>query len=65
MSERRHVRQERRLDVLPGDEQLVRLVARRERGVDEVLPLGDEQSELVAPAPLAQLANELELLVLA
>ena len=65
MSERRHLSQQRRLDVLAGDEQLVRLIAGRERGVDEILALGDEQPELVAPAALVQLADELELLVLA
>ena len=33
--------------------------------VDEVLALDDEQAELVAPAPLVQLADELQLLVVA
>jgi hypothetical protein len=35
------------------------------RGVDEILTFRDEQPELVAPAPLVQLADELELLVVA
>jgi hypothetical protein len=65
MAERRDVGEERRLDVLAGDEQLVRVISGRERGGDEILPLGDEQAELVAPAALVELANELELLVLA
>ena len=65
MSERRNLCQQPPLDILAGDEQLVRLVARCERGVDQILALGDEQPELVAPTALVQLANELELLVLA
>jgi hypothetical protein len=64
MAECRHLREQRRLDVLARDEQLDRLDARGRRGLDEVLALGDEQAELVAPAPLRQLPNELELLVL-
>jgi hypothetical protein len=35
------------------------------RSVDEILALDDEEPELVAPAPLVQLADELELLVVA
>jgi hypothetical protein len=65
MSECRDLGEQRRLDVLARDEQLDRLPARRAAGVDEILALGDEQPELVAPAPLAQLADELELLVVA
>jgi hypothetical protein len=51
-----------RLDVLARDEQLDRF---RGRGGDEVLPLAREQPELLAPPPLVQLADELELLVVA
>jgi hypothetical protein len=35
------------------------------RSVDEVLALCHEQPQLLAPAPLVQLADELELLVVA
>jgi hypothetical protein len=65
MSERRDLPQQSRLDVLPRDEQLDRLDAGRTCGVDEILALRDEQPELVAPAALVQLADELELLVFA
>jgi hypothetical protein len=63
--ERRHLGHELRRDVLAGDEQLDRLDARVTRGVDEVLAFGDEQPELVAPAPVVELADELEPLVVA
>jgi hypothetical protein len=65
MRERRHLGEKRRLDVLPGDEHVDVLEARFARRVDQVLPLGDEQTELLAPAALVQLADELELLVVA
>ena len=52
----------RGLDVLARDQQFDRL---GRRGRDEVLALADEQPELVAPPPLVQLADELELLVVA
>ena len=58
----RDLREQARLDVLPRDEQRNGLGGRRG---DEVLALADEQPELVPPAPLLQLADELELLVLA
>jgi hypothetical protein len=47
------------------DEQLDRLEPGHVRRLDEVLPLRDEQPELVAPAPVAELADELEPLVVA
>jgi hypothetical protein len=62
MRERGDFGQQRRLDRLPGDEQVDRLDA---GGVDEVLSLDREQPELVSPAPLAELADELEALVVA
>jgi len=62
MRERRDLLQERRLDVLAGDEQVDRRCA---RGLDEVLPLRDEQPKLVPPAPVVELADELEPLVVA
>ena len=63
MPERRHRRQQRRLDVLARDEQVDLLVTTFARGLDEVFALDHEQPELVAPPAVAQLANELELLV--
>jgi hypothetical protein len=65
MPERRDVGEQRRLDVLAGDQQLHGLEARIACGVDEILALSDEQPQLLAPAPLVQLADELELLVVA
>ncbi|HWJ32931.1 MAG TPA: hypothetical protein VNR59_11370 [Gaiellaceae bacterium] len=65
MSQRRDLREQRRLDVLAGDQQVDGLEARGARRLNEILPLGDEQPELVAPAALLQLADELELLVVA
>ena len=61
--ERRHLGEQRRLDVLAGDEQVDRLDAAG--GLDEILTLRDEQLELVAPAPVMELADELEPLVVA
>jgi hypothetical protein len=65
MAERRHLGEQRRLDVVAGDEHVDRLEAGVARGVDEVLTLRREQPELVAPAALVQLPDELELLVVA
>jgi hypothetical protein len=65
MCQFRDLRQQRRQDVLAGDEQLLDLEAGVAGRVDQVLTLGDEQPELVAPAPLAELTDELELLVVA
>jgi hypothetical protein len=65
MPQRRDFCDQRRLDVLPGDEHLDRLDPRVAGGLYEVLPLRDEEPELVAPAAVVQLADELELLVLA
>jgi hypothetical protein len=59
MTERRDLGQQRRLDVLSRDEQLDGLVTGRARRVDEILALGDEQAQLVAPPALVQLADEL------
>ena len=63
MRERRHLGQQRRLDVLAGDEQVDRLDAAGR--LDEILTLRDEQLELVSPAPVVELADELEPLVVA
>jgi hypothetical protein len=65
MSERRDLGEQRRLDVLTGNQTLDLLEAAIERGDDEVLALEEEEPELVAPASLVQLADELELLVVA
>jgi hypothetical protein len=62
MRELGHLGQQRRLDRLPGDEQLHRL----DRGrIDEILALDDEEAELVTPAPFPELADELQPLVVA
>jgi hypothetical protein len=63
MRERRDLREQRRLDVLARDQQLDRL----DPGcrLDQILPLDSEQPELVAPAPVVELADELEPLVVA
>jgi hypothetical protein len=65
MPERRHLREQLRRDVVPCDENVGRLEARGEPGLDEVLSLDGEQPELVAPAPVVELADELEPLVVA
>jgi hypothetical protein len=61
--ERRDVGQELRRDRLPRHEQLDGLEPGGERRLDEVLPLDREKPELVPPAPVAELADEPELLV--
>jgi len=61
--ERRDLGQERGLDVLARDEQVDRLDPAGR--LDEILTLRDEQLELVAPAPVMELADELEPLVVA
>jgi len=45
---------------LAGHEQLDRLETSLERSVDEILALGNEESELVAPTPGMELAHELQ-----
>ena len=65
MRERRDFREERRLDVLACDQKFDGLDARRLSSGDQVLTLRDEEPELVPPAAVLQLADELELLVLA
>jgi hypothetical protein len=63
MPECRDLCQQARLDVLTRDEQLDGLDPRGQRRLDEILPFGDEEPELVAPAAVVQLADELELFV--
>jgi hypothetical protein len=60
--ERRHLRQELRRDVVACHEQIDRIGLSRD---DEILTLRDEEAELVAPAPVVELADELEALVVA
>jgi hypothetical protein len=63
--ERRDLGEQRRLDVLARDQDLDRLDPGGERRIDEIFTLGEEEPELVAPAALVELPNELELVVLA
>jgi hypothetical protein len=65
MPKRRDLAEELRLNVIPRDQELDRLDPCIERGFDEIFSLRREESELVAPAAVVQLADELELLVLA
>jgi hypothetical protein len=59
--ERRHLGEERRLDVLARDQQLDRLDA----VCEQVLTLDREQPELVAPAAVTQLADKLQAFIVA
>jgi hypothetical protein len=61
--ERRDLGEQRRLDVVPRHEEVDRLDTGPR--LDEILALDDEQPELVAPAPVVELADELEPLVVA
>jgi hypothetical protein len=63
MRERRDLRQQFCGDVLARHEQLDSRDAGRR--LDEILALRNEEPELVAPAPVVELADELELLVVA
>jgi hypothetical protein len=63
--ERRHLREQCLLDVLSRDQQFDRLDACSLSSGDQILTLSDEEPELVPPAAVLQLADELELLVLA
>jgi len=63
MRQRRDLCEQLRKNGLPGDEQLDRLDPRIQRRLDEILALGRELPELVAPATRLQLADELERLV--
>jgi hypothetical protein len=65
MAERRDVGQQRRLDVFARDEQLSGFDSDAARRSNEVFALGDEEAELVPPAAVLELADELELLVVA
>ena len=65
VGERRDFREQSLFDVLARDQQFDRLDARRLSSGDQILTLRDEEPELVPPAAVLQLADELELLVLA
>jgi hypothetical protein len=65
VGECRHFREQCRLDVLARDQELDRLDACSLGGDDQILTLRGEETELVPPAAVLQLADELELLVLA
>ena len=65
MGERRHFSEQCRLDVLARDQQFDRLDACSLSSGDQILTLRDEEPELLPPAAVLQLADELELLGLA
>jgi len=65
VGERRHFREQCRLDVLARDQQFDRRDACSLSSGYQILTLRDEEPELVPPAAILQLADELELLVLA
>jgi hypothetical protein len=60
--ERRHLRQKLRRHVVACNEQIDWIGSGCD---DEILAFRDEQLELVAPAPVVELADELEPLVVA
>jgi hypothetical protein len=63
--ERRHLGQQLRRDRLARDKEVDGRDPGRRGSGDEILALRDEQPELVSPAPVAELADELEPLVVA
>jgi hypothetical protein len=65
VGQRRHIREQWRLDVLARDQKLNGLDPCSRGSGDEILAFGDEEPELVTPAAVLQLADELQLLVLA
>jgi hypothetical protein len=60
----RDLREQLRRHGLARDEQLGRLEPGGKRRIDQIFALGDEEPELVAPATVSKLANELQCLVL-
>jgi hypothetical protein len=65
MRQRGHLGEEVRRDVLTSDQPVDGFEAGGETGLDEILSLDRKQPELVAPAPVVELADELEPLVVA
>jgi hypothetical protein len=63
--ERGDLRQQLGSDVLSRHEDVHRRDPGRRGSGDQILALSDEQPELVAPAPVPELADELEPLVVA
>jgi hypothetical protein len=64
MAQRRHLRHQRRFDVLARHEQLDGFDARSAGGVDQVLALAHEQALLLSlPPRVEQLPDQLELRV--
>ncbi|HEV8180684.1 MAG TPA: hypothetical protein VGP54_10350 [Gaiellaceae bacterium] len=64
MCERRHLGEQLRLHVFSRDEHIRRLQPHSEPRLDEIFPVDGEQPELVPPAAIAELADELQALVL-
>jgi hypothetical protein len=62
MRKRRHFRQELRRDVVARHEQIDRIGSGSD---DEILTFRDKEAELVPPAPVVELADELQALVVA
>jgi hypothetical protein len=65
VGERRDFSKQRRLDVLARNQKLDGVDACSLSRGDQILTFCDEEPEFVPPAAVVQLANELELLVLA
>jgi hypothetical protein len=65
MPQRRHFREQLRGDVVAGNEHVGRLETHGEPGLDQIFSFDREQPELVAPAAVLELADELEPLVVA
>jgi hypothetical protein len=61
----RHLGEQPGLDVFPREQNIRRLQAGVEPFLEEILPLDREQPQLVPPAPVMELADELEPLVVA
>jgi hypothetical protein len=61
----RHLREQLGGNVLSGDKDVRGLEPGGEAGLEQILPLDREQPELVPPAPVVELADEFEPLVVA
>jgi hypothetical protein len=65
MRKRRDLSEELPRNIVPRDEDVRRLEPGREPRLEQILPLDREQPEFFAPAPVMELADELEPLVVA
>jgi hypothetical protein len=65
MRERRDLGEQSRLDVLIRDQHVCRVEPGVQPGFEQILPLDHEQPELVPPAPVVELPDELEALIVA